>query len=212
MEAGLTLFSISSERVLELFAWLCLKDIRSWLLVILCGYLILSVQFRRRETEAIVIIHFVHPCQKKLHGSCTWEVQSCKTQSGQYCYGWCYWTFFPIAKHPKMTTKCHTFGWGDFWGAVGRQSSLSFTVPHFRPLSPFHSSTEVQATAQVSLKPSLPGPWRSPLCGIQSRVRAPTQAPACIEKSLECFPADFWVMPGRTGAGRAQESCPDWCR
>lgn len=107
---------------------------------------------------------------------------------------------------------------------MSRQSSLFFPIPHFRFLSPLHSSTELQsassvpgtsshrATAQVSVQPPLTGAWGSPLCNLLSRVRAPTQAPASTDKPLECFPADFWVMAGRTVAGRAQASRPDWCR
>lgn len=144
MEAGLNLFGISSEKVLELFEHVSrTSGCRCWRsLVIHSGCVTQSVPFRRRETEARSHYSLCASMQEEA----PWEVQNCETQSGQYCYGsnkWCYWTFFPIAKLPKMTlrpTKC-AFGWGDFWVAVGRQSSF-FPIPHFRPLSPFHSSTE----------------------------------------------------------------------
>lgn len=73
-------------------------------------WLTLSVQFRRKETEAST--HY--SLCASMPEEAPWEVQSYKTQSGQYCYGSnSYWTFFPITKHPKKdtkATKCHTFG------------------------------------------------------------------------------------------------------
>lgn len=195
-------------------------------LVILCGCLTRSVPFRRREIEASSHYSLCAPMPEEA----PWEVQSCKTLSGQYWYDsnrWCYWTFFPITKHPKMILRQLNVVLLDgviseeLWAGRALFSSQSPTSGPWAPSTAQQNdqgagsvpgTSSHRATAQVSVEPPLPAPWESPLCNVRSRVKAPTQAPASTDKPLACFPAGFWVMPGRTVAGRAQASCPDWCR
>lgn len=159
-------------------------------------------------------------------------LQSCKTQSGQYCHGsnrWCYWTFFPTVSQQTLRQLNVALLDGEISEQLCAGRALfssqfptsgprahSTAQQNDRGASSVPGTSSQRATAQISVEPPLPGPWGSPLCNILSRVRAPTQAPASTDKPVECFPADFWVCQvglwlagprhhAQVGAGRQWE-------
>lgn len=89
-------------------------------------------------------------------GQALWEVQSCKTLSGQYCYGsnrWCCWTFFPNTKMTLNVTNVQpnvTF----LDGVISEElwAELSFLpnppLQALEPIPQLNSMTKVQALSQ----------------------------------------------------------------